>query len=95
MQAAAVGDFANLGDHPVDRLERPLRNPPADQDGWDDADDEGDEDRRKELLQPQLRGPSIRAREDRAELLPGVRHGAHDVMQRGPVGFDPEAPWQV
>ena len=95
MQAAAVADLADLGDHPIHRLERPRRYPAADQNGGDDADDEGDQDRREELLQPQLCGAGIRARENRAELLTGVRHGAHDVMQRRPVRLDPETPREV
>ena len=95
VQRPAVGNLANLGDHPIHRLERAPGNPAADEDGRDDADDERNEDRGDELLEPQLRGLRVRAGEDRAKLLAGIRHGAHDVMQGRPIRFDPKTPRQV
>src|SRR5207245_1833305 len=95
VQRPAVGNLANLGDHPIHRLKRAPGNPAADEDGRDDADDERNEDRGDELLERQLRGLRVRASEDRAELLAGIRHGAHDVMQGRPVRFDPKTPRQM
>ena len=88
VQAAAVGDLADLRDHPIHWLERATRDPSSHEHRRHNADHESDHERREQLLQSQLGATRIGSREDRAELAAGVRHRAHHVMQRRAVGVE-------
>ena len=92
VQAAPVGDLADLGDDPVHGREGVACDPRPHQQRGHEAERQDQRDGGEQLLGAELGAAQVRAGEDCAELGAGVGHIAQRVVELRPVGLELQSP---